>query len=270
MFATSHLWCSLPWWIHCPLTCSVAKESQRTFHLCGERFSFVDWTTESSLIRRSANFGNVSPFSSTSRGNKHIFRAYPSTLKVAELCFETTAANSTIIWSARLVFLPLREAGKGFVGVLPLPSTHVWSSRKHYVVHGNNAQDCFRYFLAKSITGCVKFTKRTEFWIDFWQFNDIFEPPSQNELIIWKTDSRFFFSLASPALRIQACEAHALALTLLLRNSKPVLGKKPTVLQSKIRATLAITELYATNEIMIKKHVLFLTWLVRDDNYLSW
>ena len=102
MFATSHLWCSLPWWIHCPLACSVAKESQRTFHLCGERFSFVDWTTKSSFIRRSANFGNVSPFSSSSRGNKHIFRAYPSTLKIAELCFETTAANSTIIWSARL------------------------------------------------------------------------------------------------------------------------------------------------------------------------
>ena len=56
------------------------------------------------------------------------------------------------------------------------------------------AQDCFRYFLAKSITGCVKFTKRAELWIDFWQFNDIFEPPGQNELIIWKTDSRFFFS----------------------------------------------------------------------------
>ena len=109
MFATSHLWCSLPWWIHCPLACSVAKESQRTFHLCGERFSFVDWTTKSSFIRRSANFGNVSPFSSTSRGNKHIFRAYPSTLKIAELCFETTAAHSTIIWSARLGFRPLEK-----------------------------------------------------------------------------------------------------------------------------------------------------------------
>ena len=83
-----------------------------------------------------------------------------------------------------------------------------------------------RYFLVKSIIGCVKFKKRTELWIDFWQFNHIFEPFSQSELIIWKTDSRFFFSLASPALRIQACEAHALALTLLLRNSKPVLGKK--------------------------------------------
>ena len=137
-----------------------------------------------------------SPFSSTSRGNKHIFRAYPSTLKIAKLCFETTAAHSTIIWSARLGFLLLREAGTGFVGVLPLPSTHVWSSRKHHIVHGNNAQDCFRYSLAKSITGYIKFTKRTELWLDFWQLDDIFEPPGQNELIILKTDSRFFFSLA--------------------------------------------------------------------------
>ena len=131
MFAASHLWCSLPWWIHCPLACSVARELQSSFHLCGGRFSFVDWTTKSSFIRRLANFGNVSPFSSTGRGNKHLFRAYPSTLKIAELCFETTVAHSIIIWSAQLGFLPLREAGTGFVGVLPLPSTHAWSSRKH-------------------------------------------------------------------------------------------------------------------------------------------
>ena len=81
-------------------------------------------TTKSSFIRTSANFGNVSPFSSTSRGNKHIFRAYPSSHKIDELCFETTAAYSTIICRAQLSFLPLREAGTGFVGVLPLPSTH--------------------------------------------------------------------------------------------------------------------------------------------------
>ena len=30
-------------------------------------------------------------------GRKHIFRVYPSTLKTAELCFETTAAHSNII-----------------------------------------------------------------------------------------------------------------------------------------------------------------------------
>ena len=63
-------------------------------------------TTKSSFIRSSANFDNVSPLSSTNRGNKHIFRAYPSTLKIAELCFETTAAHSTIMWSARLGFSP--------------------------------------------------------------------------------------------------------------------------------------------------------------------
>ena len=77
---------------------------------------------------------------------------------------------SEALGSARLGFLPLREEGTGFVGVLPLPSTHVWSSRKHYIVHGNNA-------------------------------------------------------LASPALRIRACEAHELALTLLLPYSKPILEK---------------------------------------------
>ena len=102
--------------------------------------------------------------------NKFSELIHPLLIKIAEMCFETTAANSTIIWSARLGFLPLREAGTGFVGVLPLPSTHVWSSRKHYIVHGNNA-------------------------------------------------------LASPALRIRACEAHELALTLLLPYSKPILEK---------------------------------------------
>ena len=131
-----------------------------------------------------------------------------------------------------------------------------------FIVHGNNAQE--------SITGCIKFTKTTELWIDFWQLDDIFEPPGQNELIIWKTDSRFFF--LSPHLPYVF--GHVRLTRLLLRCSSATLNqfweKKPTVLQSKIRATLAITELYATNEIMIKKHVLFLTWLVRDDNYLSW
>ena len=74
--------------------------------------------TKSSFVRRLANFGNVSLFSSS--GNKHIFRAYPSTLKIAKLCFETTATHSRIIWSAQLSFLLLWGTGTGFVGVLPL------------------------------------------------------------------------------------------------------------------------------------------------------
>ena len=105
-----------------------------------EKDSYSSTTTKSSFIRRSASFGNTSPFSS--RGNKHIFRAYPSTLKIAELCFETTAAHSTIIWSDWLGFLPLWGTGTDFVSILPLPLIY-WPSRKHYIVHRNNAQDCF-------------------------------------------------------------------------------------------------------------------------------
>ena len=50
------------------------------------------------------------------------------------------------------------------------------------------------YSLAKSVTGCIKFTKRAELWRDFWHLDDVFEPPGQNELIVWKMDSRFLFS----------------------------------------------------------------------------
>ena len=121
-----------------------------------ENDSYSSTTTKSSFIRRSASFGNISPFSS--RGNKHIFRAYPSSLKIAELCFETTAAHSTIIWSDWLGFLPLWGTGTDFVSILPLPLIY-WPSRKHYIVHGNNAQDCF------GITGdqlCATFNTRFE------------------------------------------------------------------------------------------------------------
>ena len=37
----------------------------------------------------------------------------------------------------------------------------------------------------------------------------VFEPPGQKELIVWKTESRFLFSLAAHALR--ACEARVRA-----------------------------------------------------------
>ena len=164
-----------------------------------------DWTTKSSFIRRSANFGNVSPFSSSSRGNKHIFRAYPSTLKIAELCFETTAANSTIIWSARL--------GSAF----------------------------------------SLFEKQEQALSAYCHFHLLMFDLPENTTLYTET------TLSPHLPYVFTCPS------LLLPYSKSILGKKPTVLQSKIRATLAITELYATNEIMIKKHVLFLTWLVRDD-----
>ena len=81
----------------------------------------------------------------------------------------------------------------------------------HYISQTSNTKNCFRitglqrqdskpsadnntrYSPSKSITECIKFTKRVELWTDFWQLDDMFEPPGQNELIVWKTNSRFFF-----------------------------------------------------------------------------
>ena len=82
----------------------------------GERFSFLE-DNEKFVFSRSANFGNVSP----GRHNKHIFRAYPSTLlKIAELCFEILQFIRSAALSAYSLFR-LLGAGTGFVGVLPLP-----------------------------------------------------------------------------------------------------------------------------------------------------
>ena len=122
------------------------------------------------------------------------------------MCFETTAADSTIY--------PKRSA----LCYRTATSTHFWSSTIyttfhyiHYISQRRNAKNCFRttglqrqdsktsadnntrYSSSKSITECIKFTKRAELWTDFWQLDDIFEPPGRNELIVWKTDSRFFF-----------------------------------------------------------------------------
>ena len=81
------------------------------------------------------------------------------------------------------------------------------------------------YSLTKSITGCIKFTKRAELWINFWQLDDVFEPPVQNDLIVWKTDS--FFRGAGTGLA-------PFARVRLSLYSKLILGKNLTVLQSKV------------------------------------
>ena len=118
-------------------------------------------------------------------------------------------------------------------------SAHFWST------HGNNAQDWLWkywiqrspqdskpsanndtcYSLTKSITGHIKFTKRVEAWINFWQLDDVFEPPVQNELIVWKTDSPF---------RGAGTGLARFARVRLSLYSKPILGKNLTVLQSKV------------------------------------
>ena len=69
---------------------------------------------------------------------------------------------------------------------------------------------------------------------DFSQLDDIFEPPGRNELIVWKTDSRFFFSRLARFARVRLLR-HALPISLL------ILRKNPSVLQSISSAILLIS-----------------------------
>ena len=83
-------------------------------------------TTKSLFIRRSANLGNVSPFSS--RGN--VFRTCQSTLNIIELCFETTAEHSAIYYLKCLARLSPSLRSRNRPCWHTATSTHFWSSRK--------------------------------------------------------------------------------------------------------------------------------------------
>ena len=83
-----------------------------------------------------------------------------------------------------------------------------------------NANNSTCYSLAKSITGCIKFTKRAELWRDFWHLDDVFEAPGQNELIVWKMDSWFLFSCLTGWHSLPAWGSDAT-----LIYSKPILRK---------------------------------------------
>ena len=113
-------------------------------------------------------------FSFSGKRNKHIFWAYPSTLKIAELYFEVLQ----FIRSAHLFRLT--------------PSS-IWHYTTfhyiHHILHRSNAKSCFRItgYIVKirsqvqTITcanfsleinpKCIKFTRRVELWIarqHFW------------------------------------------------------------------------------------------------------
>ena len=190
-----------------------------------EKDSYYLRTTKSSFFSRSANFGKVSSFLGGKTNTfselihpllklpncvlkfynlseARLFRLTPSSRSRHRLCWRT--ANSTNFWSSTLYTI--------FYYI-------------HYISQRSNAKNCFRitrcmqreesepsadsntrYSPSKSITECIKVTKRVELWTDFWELDDIFEPPGRNELIVWKTDSRFFFF--SRLLRV--CEARAL------------------------------------------------------------
>ena len=124
-------------------------------------------------------------------------------------------------------------------------STLFWSSRKHNIEHKQcsrllwnywiqpSPQDLnpsvnnnMRYSLAKSITGCIKFTKRAVIWIILtaqWHF---WTPWLERTHCMENEQSVFFLTPHTPfghtVYEARACEA----LTLLLLYSKTVLRKK--------------------------------------------
>ena len=91
-------------------------------------------TTKSSFFSRLANFGNVSPPGSR---HKHIFRAYASTRKIAELCFETTARHSTIYLKrlALSAFSLFEEQAQALICWRTATSAHFWSSTVYTTFH---------------------------------------------------------------------------------------------------------------------------------------
>ena len=115
-------------------------------------------------------------------------------------------------------FLPLRGAGTGFVVVLPLslifdPPLYILHFTIYTTFHReatlktalelldysvkirSQVQTITRAILHGNQSPSVSNSQRgRKLWTEFWQLEDIFKPLGGNELIVWKTDSRFFFS----------------------------------------------------------------------------
>ena len=103
MFSTSRLWCSLPWWIHCLLACSLVCESTveqfltfinfaRQANICGERFSVVEENKK--CVFKNVSQQTLVTFHLSLYGQQTFFSELTSTLKTANLHFETRAAQS--------------------------------------------------------------------------------------------------------------------------------------------------------------------------------
>ena len=140
-------------------------------------------------------------------------------------CFEWTAAHSTIIWSARLGSpssrsrkrLCRRTATSIHSFLIFQKTLHCTRKQRSRLLSLFSRQINHRMYQIYKDDGVVNrfLTARRHFWTSWSERTHYME-----------NGQSVFFSLASPALRIRACEAHGLALTLLLPYSKPILGKK--------------------------------------------
>ena len=137
--------------------------------------------TESSFVRRPANFGNVSPFlvGATNIFSelilpflkllKCVLKQQPHILHSSSprsrhrLCRRATTSTHFFIFQKTL-----HCTGKKLSRLL-------WN----YCIQRSpqdskpSADSNTRYSLAKSMTGCIKFTERVGLWIDFWQLDNI-------------------------------------------------------------------------------------------------
>ena len=133
-------------------------------------------TTKSSFFSRSAHFGNVSPFLV---GATNTFSELIHPLIKLPNCVLKFYNLSEALGSFSL--LPLRGAGTGFVGVLPLP----------LIFDPPHSP-------SKSITECIKFTKSCD---QIFDSSTTFLDPLVERNSLYGKRTVGFFSLASHALR---------------------------------------------------------------------
>ena len=159
-------------------------------------------------------------FSFSGRRNKHIFRAYPSTHKIAELCFEILQ----FIRSARLFRLTPPSRSRHRLCWRTPTSTHYWSSTLYTTFHReatlktalelcrikirSQVQTITRAILPRNQSPSVSNSQRGRSCEQIFDSSTTFLNPLVGTNSLYGKRTVGFFSLASHALR--ACEARAL------------------------------------------------------------
>ena len=192
--------------------------------------------TKSSFVGRLANFGDVSLFSS--RGNKHVSELIHSLLKLPNCVWNNSRTFYNYLKCSAQLSPSLRNRNR--LCRRTATSTHFWSSRKHDIAHGNNAQDCFaitgysvhhkiqsqvptitRSILLQNQSPGVSNLQRGQSCEEIFDTLTMFLNPLVRMNLLYGNWTVGFFSLASQAGTLRPHEA----LMLLLLYSKPILRK---------------------------------------------
>ena len=148
-----------------------------------EKNSPLSRATKSSFVGRMANFGNVSLFSS--RGNKHVSELIHSLLKLPNCVLKQQSHILQLFEVLGSAFSLFEEQEQALSAYCHFYSFLIFQKTRHCTrkqcsrllcnqwiqcspqdsKRSANNNTC--YSLAKSIIGCIKFTKRAELWRDF-------------------------------------------------------------------------------------------------------